>query len=134
MKLTGMWRSLVWNNSEERRSGETYRNLISPKYNFQYSENLLARQSCVDGFSQDVAGLEMLNLILHQRNEWSYHNADALWARAGTWKVMDLPPPVGIRPRVSSPRAILSMMSRCMPRKSGYPNMYVVFLDIYLPF
>ena len=29
---------------------------------------------------------------------------------------------VGIRPRVSSPRAILSMMSRCMPRKSGYPQ------------
>ena len=38
----------------------------------------MARQSCVDGFSQDVAGLEMLYLILHQRNEWSYHNADAL--------------------------------------------------------
>ncbi|CUQ11724.1 Uncharacterised protein [Segatella copri] len=34
MKLTGMWRSLVWNNSEERRSGETYRNLISPKIQF----------------------------------------------------------------------------------------------------
>ena len=38
----------------------------------------MALQSCVDGFSQDVAGLEMLYLILHQRNEWSYHNADAL--------------------------------------------------------
>ena len=40
-------------------------------------------------------------------------------AIAGTWKVMLLPPPVGIRPRVSCPAPMLSMMSFCMPRKSS---------------
>ena len=40
-------------------------------------------------------------------------------AKAGTWNVIDLPPPVGISPRVSRPAEMLSMMSRCMPRKSS---------------
>ena len=33
-------------------------------------------------------------------------------AIAGTWKVMLLPPPVGISPKVSRPRPMDSMMSR----------------------
>ena len=39
------------------------------------------------------------------------------WAKAGTWKVMDLPPPVGIRPKVSLPESMLSMMDSCIPLK-----------------
>ena len=41
------------------------------------------------------------------------------WANAGTWKVMDFPPPVGISPKVSFPEPILSIISFCIPRKSG---------------
>ena len=40
-------------------------------------------------------------------------------ASAGTWKVIDFPPPVGISPRVSFPAPMLSMISRWMPLKSG---------------
>lgn len=40
-------------------------------------------------------------------------------ASAGTWKVMDLPPPVGMRPSVSWPLPMLCMMGSCMPRKSS---------------
>ena len=38
-------------------------------------------------------------------------------AMVGTWKVMLLPPPVGMSPNVSWPEAMLLMMSSCMPRK-----------------
>lgn len=38
-------------------------------------------------------------------------------AITGTWKHIDLPPPVGIRPKVSRPAMTLSMISRCMLRK-----------------
>ena len=58
---------------------------------------------------------------------WSFINAMSgvmtmhtpSMASAGTWKVMLLPPPVGMRPRVSLPWQMLSMMSFCMPLKSG---------------
>ena len=43
-------------------------------------------------------------------------------ASAGTWKVMDLPPPVGISPSVSFPLPMLRMMSSCIPRKLSYPQ------------
>ena len=36
---------------------------------------------------------------------------------AGTWKVSDLPPPVGISASVSRPAATLRMMSPCNGRK-----------------
>ena len=37
-------------------------------------------------------------------------------ANAGTWKVIDLPPPVGISANVSCPDRILSMTSACPGR------------------
>ena len=52
-------------------------------------------------------------------------------AKAGTWKVMDLPPPVGIKPNVSLPLPTLSIISRCMPRKSSYPQ-YFLRMSRYL--
>ncbi len=53
------------------------------------------------------------------------------FASAGTWKVIDLPPPVGIRPRVSLPLPMLSMMSSCIPRKSSYPQ-YSLRICLYI--
>ena len=50
------------------------------------------------------------------------------FANAGTWKVMDLPPPVGISPSVSCPSPMLRMMSSCMPRKLLYPQ-YCLNMD-----
>ena len=37
-------------------------------------------------------------------------------ASAGTWKVMDFPPPVGINPSVSFPAQTERMMSSCNGR------------------
>ena len=43
-------------------------------------------------------------------------------ASAGTWKVMDFPPPVGISPKVSRPSVMLLMISSWIPRKVSYPQ------------
>ena len=43
---------------------------------------------------------------------------------AGTWKVIDLPPPVGIRPSVSFPAQTERMISSCKGRKAGYPQYF----------
>ena len=40
-------------------------------------------------------------------------------AKAGTWKVMDLPPPVGISASVSVPANTLRITSSCPGRKLG---------------
>jgi hypothetical protein len=49
---------------------------------------------------------------------------------AGTWNVIDFPPPVGISPRVSFPSAIDLIISSCKGLKDVYPQ-YLVRICLY---
>jgi hypothetical protein len=45
-------------------------------------------------------------------------------ARAGTWNVIDLPPPVGISARVSFPEAILKIISSWSGLNEEKPHVF----------
>jgi hypothetical protein len=47
------------------------------------------------------------------------------WTMAGTWKVIDFPPPVGIRPRVSFPSATDRIICSCKGLNEVKPQYFV---------
>ena len=68
---------------------------------------------------------------------WSFINAMSgvittqipSMAMAGTWKQIDLPPPVGNNAKVSRPATTASTISSCNGRKDGYPQ-YCFNIDL----
>ena len=123
MKLTFMCLNFVRKKGEESRSGDKYKNFMSPKIQLS---RIFTCSLCVCSEDMAYAGMESLrrcstwSFIRDMSGVMTMHTPSI--ARAGTWNVMDLPPPVGISPRVSCPDPMLSIISRCIPRKSSYPQ------------
>ena len=117
-KHTLMCRSLVQNSSDDSRSGDTYKILTAPKTQFSSVARISSWVSPV--CMAAAAMLRRLRFIT-----WSFMRAMSgvitmhtpVMVSAGTWNVIDLPPPVGMSPSVSRPLLMLSIISRCMPRK-----------------
>ena len=77
----------------------------------------------------------MLYLILHQRNEWSYHNADALLGKGWNLEGDGFTATCRHKPEgILTSGYTLDDVSLYAAKVRIPPNMYVVFLDIYLPF
>ena len=120
IRLTFMWPSFLRNSSEESLSGDTYSIFTPPKMAFS---SVAMTSACIMPEYTAAA----LMPLLRRLSTWSFIKAMSGVItkhtpgidRAGTWNVTDLPPPVGISPRVSLPAQTLSIISRCMPRKSS---------------
>ena len=84
-------------------------------------DDFLPRHARVDGKSFDSPLPQVLYLIFHQGNNGVMTRQILLW-RVRHLKVIDLPPPVGISPKVSLPSVILLMISSCDSRKVSYPR------------
>ncbi|CDD13279.1 unknown [Parabacteroides merdae CAG:48] len=117
--------SFSLNNPVASRSGETYRNLYCPETQFSNSATISCRP---------MPEYTAVALIPTRRRLSTWSRIKAISgvmtrqipsiANAGTWKVTDLPPPVGIRPSVSLPAQTEWIISSCRGRKAGYPQYF----------
>ena len=82
----------------------------------QLLQNLPMRHFRTDKCRQNPSLLQILHLVLHQSDKRLITRQIPGFANAGTWKVMDLPPPVGISANVSCPDRMLSITSACPGR------------------
>ena len=70
----------------------------------------------------DTPLLQILYLVFHQGYQGGNHQAHSFFSKCRDLEVMDLPPPVGISPKVSLFLLMLSMISSWIPRKRSYPQ------------
>ena len=117
--------NLSLNNPVASRSGETYRNLFCPETQFSSSPAISWRL---------MPEYTAVALIPTRRRLSTWSRIKAISgvmtrqipsiANAGIWKVIDLPPPVGMSPSVSFPAQTEQMISSCKGRKVGYPQYF----------
>ncbi len=91
--------------------------------------------ACVDGISQDTAFLEVLNLVLHQGNEGSYHDADALLGKGRNLEGDRFTTTCRHKTEgILTSGYTLDDVSSVCRESQDTPSMFVVSLEIYLPF
>ena len=104
MKLTFMCFSLMRNCSVDSLSGDTYNKVTPPS-------TALSRIFSISALCMLLYMAYAFTPLWRRCSTWSFIRAMSgvttmhtpSMAMAGTWNVIDLPPPVGISPRVSFP-------------------------------